>query len=137
MHKYIFVVLVFSILVGSGFLFQQIFLTSFPKLDQSTIQNTPFQITTAYPDLEGFNNCVSGSGKLKIDREFEFSSVKLIMAGNEKPCSIYNYYSKLQYDETLLLVGACVSTKGSEGMNLVDLKFVQKKLGVVVDPNSI
>ena len=50
-----------------------------------------------FPDLQKFSNCNGHpeGNKVVILKEFEFSSIKFLVIGDEKGCSTYNYYSKI------------------------------------------
>jgi hypothetical protein len=93
MPKSIFVIFIISTFVTSGFIFHRLFLTHPNVINQTQVETSSSNLAALYPDLESFNDC--RSGKLKIDKEFAFSSIKFIMVANEGSCSMYNYYSKI------------------------------------------
>ena len=107
MPKSIFAILITLILVISGVGFQKLFLGSVPDLVETTSIASSSKITDLYPDLQNFNNCNSQDNKVIILKEFDFSTIKFLVIGNEKGCSTYNYYTnivKVMPDKSLKVV---------------------------------
>ena len=95
MPKLIFVTLLILILVLSGFVFQKLFLGSVQDSVEITNNTSSSKFADFYPDLQNFNSCNSQDNKVIILKEFDFSTIKFLVIGNEKGCSTYNYYTNI------------------------------------------